>query len=852
MRLRLRLLVESYKLIAVGYKLLIVSCLLLIVSRSLSAVAWADYYAPSDSVPLTIGTVSIGSDSVQDCDSVRIKWWWLDGGWTYVGTKKLTSSVESGFYSTNIKASDASNHTGNYIAKAVAYKFDGSYTDIKTWSWTVVETFDSLTNAITNTNKANFKADISGLSTFDPTSDSVMTANPPAYQSSGDTNTFDIVNQLANRPAIGDTNTNPFQAGIDDVILASNLEDIAHRNYDTMYVHRDDFKADVTVIEQFIEPQTNRKNIFVSTSGSDDNSGLSWNGAVATLRIAETKCSGADEYFVYVSPGTYSSTSCTTDIANVHWIGSGRERTFLVGTSGKPVMRIEADGIEITGFELAGGNDAIWINNSSHFNIHDNRIKNNTTHMGDGILAFGSSHYGRIHDNYFHTQWGFCISLQGDYNLIYNNIIDSLRTASGTRAIILSATAKWNTIHNNRIHVEGSSYGIEVADGSGDNFIVDNYVYSGTAGQEYKELYSNATAYVANHGRSGRWEEDTTSTIEEDIHSSVDSVNNAIHDANKANFKADISDLLSRGDSSLYMRTDWNNIKNQDAEVNFSHTRMAFVDSVDSITQTLSASCDTESIARSTWNDDIIPQAERRIGYVDSLGEEISASVDTSQIKAMNDNNQWGASFIWNYSVRTLTSGTGSGANSVVVRCKSFSDSSAIAFAQIQVLDSTENSTIGLLTSDSQGRGFFALDNGVYCVRLYKPGWQFTVPETLKVDKNEDTSYYAEAFDPGSPPQADLCRVHGWIYDINDQPMVGTKIEAQIKTVPLRYQNLVISPYYKSAVTDDEGYWFLDLYPNFILSPSDTKYIFHIFSPSGTILRLQTEVPDQASWELQW
>ncbi len=313
-----------------------------------------------------------------------------------------------------------------------------------------------------------------------------------------------------------------------------------------------------------------------------------------------------------------------------------------------------------------------------------------------------------------------------------------------------------------------------------------------------------------------------------------------------------ISGLLSRGDSALYMRTDWNNIKNQDAEVNFNHTRVAFVDTVDSITQIFSATCDTESIARSTWNDGVIPKAERRIQYVDSLGEELSASVDTSQIKAMNDNNLWGAYYIWNYSTRTLTSGAGAGANQVIIRCKQSSDSSSVAFAQIQIMDSTETSTIGLLTSDSQGRGFFALDNGVYCVRLYKPGWQFTVPVTLMVDGEEDTTYYADAFDPGEPPQASLCRVYGWVYDINDRPMEGTKIEANIKTVPLRYQNVVISPYYKSTVTDDDGFWYLDLYPNSVLSPSDTKYIFHIFSSSGTILRLQTEVPDQASWGLQW
>jgi hypothetical protein len=395
--------------------------------------AWADYFSPSDSVSLTIGTLSINADSVQDCDSIRIKWWRSSGGWTYVGTKKLSSSVETGFYSTNIKASDASDQPGNYVAKAVAYKFGGSYTDIKTWSWTVVTAFDSLTNAI--------------------------------------------------------------------------------------------------------------------------------------------------------------------------------------------------------------------------------------------------------------------------------------------------------------------------------------------------------------------------------------------RDVNKANFRADVSAFLGKGDSSLYMRTDWNNLKNQDAAVNFTHTRLAYVDTVDSI-------------------------------------NEIFA--DTAQIKNMNENNHWGASWVWNYPARTLTSGAGSGTNEVVIRCKNLSDQSPIAFTQIQVLDSMENSTLGLLTSDSQGRGFFALDNGSYCVRLYKPGWQFTVPETLKVNGNEDTSYYADSFDPGTPPLPNLCRVYGWVYDIRNEPVVGAKIESSIKKVPLRYRNVIISPYFQSSVSDEDGYWYLDLYPNSILNPSNTKYNFNLFSPSGTILKLEIEVPDQASWELQW
>jgi hypothetical protein len=255
-----------------------------------------------------------------------------------------------------------------------------------------------------------------------------------------------------------------------------------------------------------------------------------------------------------------------------------------------------------------------------------------------------------------------------------------------------------------------------------------------------------------------------------------------------------------------------------------------------------------KEVAESTWYADtsgVWNGAQNRFGYWNAqrqVGGSVGGSCDTIPI----------ARYTWNYVIRTLTSGAGSGANSVIIRCKQSSDSTNIAGAQIQVLDSVENSTIGLLNSDSQGRGFFALNNGTYCVRIYKPGWQFTVPETLTVNGNEDVIYYADVFDVGSPPQASLCRVYGWIYDINNQPTVGAKIEASIKSIPLRYQNIIISPYYKTTTTDDEGFWYLDLYPNSALDPSDTKYIFFIHTPSGTILKIETTIPNQGSWELQW
>ncbi len=210
------------------------------------------------------------------------------------------------------------------------------------------------------------------------------------------------------------------------------------------------------------------------------------------------------------------------------------------------------------------------------------------------------------------------------------------------------------------------------------------------------------------------------------------------------------------------------------------------------------------------------------------------------------------ANHVWIWSNRTLTSGAGTGASQVSIITKQSSDSAEICGAQVQILNLTQTSTLGLLSTDASGKAAFALDNDTLLVRMYKPGWIFNVPETLIVSGNTDTIYYADPFDPGSPPSADLCRVYGWIKDIQNLPLSGAKIEASIKAVPLRYQGVVISPYFKSATTDSDGYWYLDLYPNSILSPDATQYEFLIYSTQGTILRLKAVVPEQSSWGLSF
>jgi hypothetical protein len=208
------------------------------------------------------------------------------------------------------------------------------------------------------------------------------------------------------------------------------------------------------------------------------------------------------------------------------------------------------------------------------------------------------------------------------------------------------------------------------------------------------------------------------------------------------------------------------------------------------------------------------------------------------------------ANHVWIWGTRTLTSGSGTGANQVIINTFQLPDSIPVIGTQVQVLNQDQSATVGLLNSNSSGQVVFALDNGIYKLRMYKSSWVFTVPESIIVSGNLSDTFYANLFNPGNPPAANLCRVYGWIRDLKGQPLAGVTVEAKISTTPLRYQSVLISSFYKTTSTDSDGYWYLDLYPNSALTPSNTQYDFTIYIPNGTILRMKTAVHQQSSWEL--
>ena len=71
-----------------------------------------------------------------------------------------------------------------------------------------------------------------------------------------------------------------------------------------------------------------------------------------------------------------------------------------------------------------------------------------------------------------------------------------------------------------------------------------------------------------------------------------------------------------------------------------------------------------------------------------------------------------------------------------------------------------------------------------------------------------------------------LMRVWDVIQDAARRPIVGLRVEARLSAAAF-FNNLIV-PQNVLTVTDANGYWFLDLFPNSVLSPNTTDYTFII------------------------
>lgn len=196
---------------------------------------------------------------------------------------------------------------------------------------------------------------------------------------------------------------------------------------------------------------------------------------------------------------------------------------------------------------------------------------------------------------------------------------------------------------------------------------------------------------------------------------------------------------------------------------------------------------------------------------------------------------------------------SGGGTEPETLIVKNVEDSTLIQGARVVVrtLDQSTTKVDGLST-DVNGKLILDMDSDFYFVAITANNYRQSL-DTLTVEAGGGTDVlWLTSFDPGNPAQPDLCRVFGWVYDLSGQPLSEVTVLAEIPSQyqPVRYSNVVITPFRKTTSTDVAGYWYLDLFPNSLLSNPDSKYMITIEYPSGVILRSTVEVPDQDNWQL--
>jgi hypothetical protein len=96
-------------------------------------------------------------------------------------------------------------------------------------------------------------------------------------------------------------------------------------------------------------------------------------------------------------------------------------------------------------------------------------------------------------------------------------------------------------------------------------------------------------------------------------------------------------------------------------------------------------------------------------------------------------------------------------------------------------------------------------------------------------------------------------RVHGWVYDAGYVALEGAIIRMKIEQTPFTYDNVILSDYTKADTTDVDGYWYIDLIPNSLMTPSTTTYRVQIFYATGTVIDTSgIVVPEESIWEFSW
>ncbi len=159
---------------------------------------------------------------------------------------------------------------------------------------------------------------------------------------------------------------------------------------------------------------------------------------------------------------------------------------------------------------------------------------------------------------------------------------------------------------------------------------------------------------------------------------------------------------------------------------------------------------------------------------------------------------------------------------------------------------------IAVGTTDILGTASFNLNAASYIAIASSPGYIFENFDTVVVAGAGVDTVYGWQFDPGTPADPSLCRVYGYLYDIEGSPEDGATVAAWLPSGVSRLGSTIVSPFSKETKTDDSGYFYIDLIPSADLTPATSKYEIAITLSDGTVLRERLLIPDLSSWMLTW
>ncbi|MEE8417442.1 MAG: hypothetical protein V3S06_02150 [candidate division Zixibacteria bacterium] len=260
---------------------------------------------------------------------------------------------------------------------------------------------------------------------------------------------------------------------------------------------------------------------------------------------------------------------------------------------------------------------------------------------------------------------------------------------------------------------------------------------------------------------------------------------------------------------------------------------------------------------------------------LDAMGEATWRNIDTTHIDtsligkwlSTSEDSAQVASIIWNtpQSNHTIAgtfgkyldaeiSGLSSGGGAYSYQLVTYDTgvSQVIPGVSLSVRNLDQSALIAVGTSDALGSASFNLNAASYVAIASSPGYIFENFDTVVVAGAGVDSVYGYQFDPGTPADPSLCRVYGYLYNIEGNPESSATVAAWLPSGVTRLGTTIVSPFRKESTTDATGYFYIDLIPSANLTPTDSKYEIAITLSDGTVLRERILVPDLSSWMLTW